>query len=143
MPILYTTDISTLAGRLNVAMDAAGFDKVLPFAKLLGWPDSIIRGYLIGKTKNPGAEKLSKLAAILNVLERWLATGQGPMRPGEESLEFVQQVGRGTRWEDLPAAHRLTLETLEDIIQDMTEEQVLEFHRGLRDLARKVKREGA
>jgi hypothetical protein len=138
MPNIYPYDLSAFGGRLNWAMDEAGFEKVRPFAQFLEMPESSIRAYLGGRAKFAGATIIVRFAKALGVNSHWLSTGQGPVRPGEVKPGSVAESMQEYR-EDLPTAHRLALETMADLIRDMDEQQVLEFHRTMRDLARRIR----
>nr|WP_153039701.1 S24 family peptidase [Pseudovibrio sp. Ad37] len=55
---------------------------MLSFAKKCGIGDSLIRKYLNGGM--PGLDKTVQIASACGVNLQWLATGEGPMHPGEE-----------------------------------------------------------
>ncbi len=52
------------------------------FARKAGVSDASIRDYLRGKSF-PSLDRLDAIAAAVGVSPAWLATGEGPMRPGE------------------------------------------------------------
>ncbi len=52
------------------------------FAREIGFSDAAIRDYLRG-VSYPSLDRLDAIAAAAKVSAAWLATGKGPMRPGE------------------------------------------------------------
>lgn len=134
MPDIYTYDTSSFAGRLNTAMDAAGYHKVRALAQDLAIGESSVRAWLAGRAKFPGAQMLASLAQLLRVNERWLATGEGSSDiPGEDS---AAKGNSSDARDGFTPTQSLAIETLEDVIRSMTDEQVLEFHRELRKIAK-------
>ena len=65
--------------RLKQAIDAAGWNKAV--AARAGVPLSTLNAYLAGRDMPAG--NLVALADACGVTVEWLATGRGPMRPGE------------------------------------------------------------
>lgn len=70
---------SEIAGRLRAAIKAAGGNKRV--AQISNVPLSTINGYLQGKGMKFDAA--AALAEAIDVRMEWLATGEGPMRPGD------------------------------------------------------------
>ncbi len=66
--------------RLKLAL---GDESTNGFAKSCGYSESTMRGYLSGSI--PSLEKAAHIAKKAGVNLLWLATGEGPMRPGEQS----------------------------------------------------------
>jgi hypothetical protein len=71
---------STFASRLRLVIGDAS---VLSYAKKCGLSDGLVRKYLISSL--PSVDKLVILAVNGGVEIKWLATGEGPMRPGDEA----------------------------------------------------------
>jgi hypothetical protein len=112
VPQSYSYDLSTFGGRLNTAMDQMGYHKVLPLAQKLGIPESGIRAYLVGRALAARGPRLALLAEILGISAQWLATGEGPIHPGE---------GKTTPKRVSPYAHPLNQELLKGALQVVDE----------------------
>jgi len=56
------------------------------FSKSSGISESVLRRYLSGDS-DPGMKALIAIARVSNVNVLWLATGEGPMRPGDAALD--------------------------------------------------------
>lgn len=78
--------MDTFSDRLTLAF---GGETPHSFAKKCGFGDSVLRPYLKGVAL-PGLEKLVLIAKTAGVNIEWLATGEGPMRPGEEAILLHQ-----------------------------------------------------
>jgi len=68
--------MKTLADRLSTAMKKANVSQA-ELARLCGVKPPSVNGWLSGKSKFLRGENLLKAAAVLQVSEDWLATGQG------------------------------------------------------------------
>lgn len=67
--------------RLKLAMDGESTNS---FAKKCEMGESTLRGYLSGSI--PSLDKACHIANVAGVSLVWLATGKGPMRPGDSEL---------------------------------------------------------
>lgn len=77
--------------RLRKTAELAGGQ--LALSKLTGISARTINSYALGESE-PSRLRLVAMAKAANVSVNWLATGEGPMRPGEE------QLGKVTRLEE-------------------------------------------
>lgn len=66
-----------------------GKGELAEVARNCGIRESTLRSY---KKSMPAADALVKITKGLNVNLLWLATGEGPMRPGEDQQVIVQQM---------------------------------------------------
>lgn len=64
--------------------------------------ETFVRDILRGKSKNPGPEKLAKIAAALGTSLEWLVKGEeeAPGRPGIDGLEVLGDIQAGN-WMDI------------------------------------------
>jgi phage repressor protein C with HTH and peptisase S24 domain len=72
-----------LSERIKLALDEAGLSQV-DLARACGVKPPSVHGWLNGKAKFLRGENLLLAARALNVNQEWLATGAGPMHPGEQ-----------------------------------------------------------
>lgn len=73
--------IDKFAERIRVAADLIGGQ--LELSRRSGISSKSINSYALG-TAEPSRPRLVAMAKAANVSAGWLATGEGPMRPGEE-----------------------------------------------------------
>ncbi|MBF0154541.1 MAG: helix-turn-helix transcriptional regulator [Magnetococcales bacterium] len=66
----------------NRMKQAIGSEKTRSFGRRSGLSETVIRKYLGGVTF-PSLDRLDAIAKAANVNLLWLATGEGPMRPGD------------------------------------------------------------
>jgi hypothetical protein len=69
------------AARLS---EAIGARSARAFGRACGISDSVVRQYLAAKS-DPSRAAIAKMAAQAGVNLAWLATGEGPMRPGDKA----------------------------------------------------------
>lgn len=81
-----TPKIDTFSERLRQSI---GENSVSSFGKKCGIGESTLRQYLKGGT--PGLDKVIAIAEASGVNIEWLATGEGPMRPGESVKETTKE----------------------------------------------------
>ncbi len=91
-----------LAARLKAAVREAGGNNLV--AQRAGVPLSTLNSYLRGVEMKVGG--LLKLAAATGVRLEWLATGQGPMRPGEGLMQVGGGLGESAATPGLSEAPR-------------------------------------
>lgn len=70
----------TITDRILDAMEEAGFERKVDLATACGVSKQTVGDWTSGRTENIRPEHLVKLADVLGVEIRWLATGQGPRR---------------------------------------------------------------
>ncbi|CAK0752058.1 putative HTH cro/C1-type domain-containing protein [Azospirillaceae bacterium] len=80
MPNMETTP-SSFSSRLRTILDEQ--KSVLSFARKCEVDDNLLRRYLAGS--EPGLDKVVRIAKAAGVSVQWLTTGEGPMRPEDES----------------------------------------------------------
>ena len=85
--------MSALQDRLKIAMSGPPKVSQVALARACGIRAPSVNDWLSGKTKTIEGRNLLLAANFLKVLPMWLATGQGPMRAGEESDGEVEGVG--------------------------------------------------
>lgn len=100
------------------------------FAKRCEITGSLIRNYLYGKSL-PGLDKLVIMAKVAQVEIKWLATGEGPMKPGE--VAEVQQTPVDEKL--LETALEVSEELLESLGKRGTPKQRTQLILALYDLA--------
>jgi len=83
----------SLAERLKQLADQAG--SVSAFARMCGTPQRTMANYCEG-SREPKATDLVMIARAARVNVGWLATGEGPMRPGEDAAPAAP-AARATR----------------------------------------------
>ena len=76
--LLMQTELPTFAERLVYAMDEKGISPA-DLAKAVKVTPSAVSQWRSGQTKNLRPDNLFKVADILGVNARWLATGMGPV----------------------------------------------------------------
>lgn len=81
--------MKTLAGRLTLAMTAAGMSQV-ELASKCGVKPPSVSGWLSGKSKFMRGENLLFAAKALGVSPLWLATGTGPRTPNEQDQAMYE-----------------------------------------------------
>lgn len=101
--------MATLADRLRIAMEHAGITQA-ELARACGVKPPSVHGWLSGKAKFLRGENLLRASAALGVNQLWLATGQGPMRSGDQTPGSLEK-GPGREIElidnpDFPAIRR-------------------------------------
>lgn len=85
--------MTTLTERLTLAMSRRGISQA-ELARQCGVKQPSVHGWLSGKSKFLRGENLLKAASVLQVSEEWLATGDGPMEPGEKPKHPQSQSAR-------------------------------------------------
>jgi phage repressor protein C with HTH and peptisase S24 domain len=73
---------NAFVARLQSIIDIAADRKISTLSRLTGVPDSTLRGYKSGKAL-PTLDNLTAICSGTGVNLTWLATGDGPMFPGE------------------------------------------------------------
>lgn len=100
------------------------------FALKCGLPESLLRKYLAGPTL-PGLDKLIAIANTAEVCIEWLATGEGPMKRGEEPKRTPGDIDE----ELLEAAIEISEELLESLGKQTTPKQRTQLILALYDVA--------
>jgi len=94
---------NTFGKRLQIVVDIVGSAAAL--SRKTSISASLIRGY-IEETNDPSRKKLIAIAEAAQVSTEWLATGKGPMRPGEKEEkcehEPLKLHGKGRLFEKNP-----------------------------------------
>jgi transcriptional regulator with XRE-family HTH domain len=85
--------MTTLTERLTLAMSRRGISQA-ELARQCGVKQPSVHGWLSGKSKFLRGENLLKAAAVLQVSEEWLATGEGPMEQGVKVFTVKSQSTR-------------------------------------------------
>lgn len=83
-----------LSERIKLAMEQAGVSQV-ELARACGVKPPSVHGWLSGKSKFLRGENLLQAARVLKVNQDWLATGTGPMKPGDPEPEGSAAVPPG------------------------------------------------
>lgn len=128
--------------------ECIGEEPVASFARRCGISEGLIRSYLKAD-KQPGMERLIRIADTAGVSLEWLATGRGPMRreaakpAPDQAFEAVPYARRlekiGLLLADMPEQEAATfLEEMFARAQDATKRRELE--RALADLKAEVER---
>lgn len=94
-------------------MRAIGNDNPHSFSIKCGFRDSVFRSYMGGAL--PRLDKLVTIARTAGVNIEWLATGEGPIRPGEEERKETDApcqpdrrvIPYGRRKADIPMSNQL------------------------------------
>lgn len=73
--------VSTLKERLQKAMEGPPKVSQAELAKAVGVKPASVNGWITGSTKNIVGKHLFLAAEYLKVEAKWLACGEGPMRP--------------------------------------------------------------
>lgn len=92
---------SPLAQRITKRMERLHLNNS-QLGRLSGTSETFVRDILRGKSKNPGPEKLAKVAEALGTTLEWLVKGEdGPIdRPPVEGLEVLGDIQAGN-WMDI------------------------------------------
>lgn len=87
-------DLSTLAGRMGYALSETNYSMARA-SGAAGLNPTYVRDILRGKTKEPGAEKLARVAHVLGVSSRWLSEGRGPRHDPPTDALLLHKAGSG------------------------------------------------
>lgn len=84
--------------------ECIGEEPVASFARRCGFSEGLVRAYLKGE-KQPGMERLVRMAEAAGVTLDWLATGRGPKRRELQPIGNVEEpsVKYAGRWEKIIA----------------------------------------
>lgn len=78
--VAYSIDPATLAGRLNLALQASGLRQA-DLARACDVTGPSVCEWFSGRSKSMDGKSLVRAATALNVTPLWLAEGEGPMHP--------------------------------------------------------------
>lgn len=76
--------LATLAERVKFLIDFNNLS-VTAAAKKCGIPQPRLNDIVLGKTLNPQAKTIKRIAKGMDATEGWLITGEGEIRPAEKS----------------------------------------------------------
>ncbi|CNE50878.1 XRE family transcriptional regulator [Yersinia enterocolitica] len=93
-------DSLTLAQRLKIAMESAGYTQ-LKLAEKVGVTQGAIQKLVSGKAKS--TRNIIDIAEALQVSPQWLNSGEGSMKPTKESITLPEKEWKGVAvdvWDD-------------------------------------------
>ena len=85
--------------------ECIGEEPVAAFARRCGFSEGLLRAYLKAE-KQPGMERLVRIAEVAGVTLDWLATGRGPKRRSDAQVPVTPDVSASPyarRWEKIMA----------------------------------------